>query len=1116
MKFAASVVLLFLVVVACAYPQSYKIKREGKSYSNGFFSPQKSYEIRKMPQGSYSLNCFYVKSSSYLDAYELKKIITNYLNQKGYTDLKITNISKPFDKFIKPNLLRKSNSHIENIFEIQIENSFDIFELCSLLTEVTEIEYAVPMIYYKIDEFRPNDTDLDLQWALEAVDLFKAWDIAKGDKTITIGIVDSGVDIEHEDLSDQLWVNTGEIPKDGIDNDQNGFVDDVHGWDFVGNITHNDAIQNKYQEDNNVVPILQSNNHGTHVAGLSSAQSNNSLGIASSGYDVTFLPVKAAIDDLSKSNLIYRPYEAMLYAALNGADVINCSWSSAIHDPLAEDVINEVLGMGVLIVAAAGNENTYTDYFPFYPANIDGVISVGSINSQLKRSKFSNYGVKVDCYAPGESMYSTINGNKYSNKNGTSMAAPFVAGIVATMTKIFPEFSPKHYIKQIRSTAKPFDSKSSLTYGIINAFDAFRYNNPDLPAYKSKGIGIEGIQISGSDAITQTGDTEIKIIVKNYLSSVNEVKISFLPQDNYFSFSNQFETLQNLAPNESREISLNFNLDKSCPWFDGDASFLVSFESGNYYEYEFLSIPIKLETSNRFQLVHNILENASIYWISSDSYSDFDYWAVGYDSYIGKSFIYNFGKLNRITPLSSDVINGISAADNSNVMITANSTNSVAKVMKSTNSGLTFKSTDLSTDFSFVSGVKYYTSKNAFVYGINTEGIAEIAYSDNDGETFTKSNKNFAFSVQYNELITSKLVERNNIAYLGTSIGRIIKSDDLGKTWSLHSNWFNDSIVHIAVINDDSLFAIIKKNGLYTLQASKNGGKTFSKIDYDLTILSNTLKLLVPDGSKSVYVFEKTGKLYYSNDFGQTWEPELSSMYNFYDITTASLFVNNGKARMWLSGSDINYLDFNIIPSNIIRNVAIAGSKEIKFDTINIDEFVEEIVFIENKGNIRSNILSQRLANGVAFELSEPFKTLISPSELISATIKFKPETEGFFTDTLIVETDADTTKLKFVISGNAVDPTSVNLENDISNNINFTILSSGQYEIEINSDNDFAFDLVLYDITGRIVENIGKFEHNNYKSITNFSINKHTNGVYLLGIGNNDINKLIKLIISE
>jgi subtilisin family serine protease len=849
-----------IFTISGLYSQSYKVRLNNAYNEQNFFRAEKSIELKKPSNDEYLSNQFYVKSGDNFSIPEIEKNIKIILSNSGYSNIIINKIEKPFQKYINSEMLKKQSSRLENIFKITIENDYEIFDLCSLLSDNYGIIYATPVINYRFADFIPNDNHIDKLWWLENSDFFKSWDIAKGDKTITIGIIDSGCDYLHEDLNSQVKINTLEIPDDNIDNDGNGFIDDTHGWDFVGDISHFDAITGKFIEDNNVIPKYQSNDHGTHVTGIAAAKTNNTTGISSSGFDVMFLPVKIGVDDLSKSRLVYRPYEALLYAAMMGVDIINCSWASSFHDPLAVDVINEVLNKGVVIVAASGNETFWIDNFPYYPAALPGVIAVGSINQNNTRSLFSNYGVRVSCYAPGEGIYSTLNNNRYGNKSGTSMASPLVAGFIASVKKAFPHFTNQQILQQIRSTTSQMLPQSILLHGKLNAFDAVRYNNINFQSFVSPGISFEDVLIENSNVVDKIGTTKIRVKLKNHLSDASNIVVTFSPQDNFFDISRNNFQINSFPSNTSQSLEFDLNLSENCPWFDGNLLFVAEYKADDYYNVELIEIPVKLETSNKSLLVQSFDDNLDIDWYSSDVADKFDFWSVGYDNTNKRGVVYNFGKLNNLFSPSKDTVIDVSAIDSRNLFIAVNGKDGYNAILKSENSGASFTSNSISDLLSSIDNIYFYDLTNGILTGRNEQNIAEILYTEN-GLNYKKSSVNYTFSNIENEYISTNINARKSNLFVATSYGRILKSMDKGKNWSKISDWFNDKITDIAAINDDSIFVIVNLNSENKLQFSTNGGARFSNIPAVNIDLNNIIKMFVPDSSNTLYLLSKEGKL---------------------------------------------------------------------------------------------------------------------------------------------------------------------------------------------------------------------------------------------------------------
>jgi len=280
----------------------------------------------------------------------------------------------------------------------------------------------------------PNDPSFGSLWGLHNIgqsggtadadiDAPEAWDIATGSRDVVVGIIDSGIDRTHPDLAANMWSNPGEIAGNGIDDDSNGFVDDVHGWDF-------------YADDNNP---HDENGHGTHCAGTIGAVGGNGTGVVGVNWDVSMV----ALRFLSASGSGYSSdaIDAVNYAALLGIDLTSNSWGGGGYNSVLEDAIRAAGDIGMFFIAAAGNDNVNNDVSPHYPSSfdLDCVIAVASSDRNDSRSSFSCYGLtSVDLAAPGSSIYSTVPNGSYGTKSGTSMATPHVAGAVALIKSVAP------------------------------------------------------------------------------------------------------------------------------------------------------------------------------------------------------------------------------------------------------------------------------------------------------------------------------------------------------------------------------------------------------------------------------------------------------------------------------------------------------------------------------------------------------------------------------------------------------------------------------------------------------------------------------------------------------
>src|SRR5690242_10689219 len=322
--------------------------------------------------------------------------------------------------------------------------SGDVDAAIAKLKQDPRVRYAEPNHVITIDSV-PNDPAFNNTWGLNNtgqtingssgtpdadIDAPEAWNVTTGSPNVTVAVIDTGVDWSHPDLSSQIWINPGEncsgCRNDGIDNDHNGFVDDWHGWDFANN-------------DNNPT---DDHGHGTHVAGTIGAAGNNGVGVAGVNWNVRIMPVKFLNSQGSGTDA--NAVSAILYAAQNGANVMNNSWADTVYSQALADAITVADQHNSLFVAAAGNNGTDNDASPTYPASYDmpNVVSVAATDNTDNRAFFSNVGRRsVDLGAPGVDIYSTWPGGTYQYLSGTSMATPNVAGAAALAKAAFPSAS---------------------------------------------------------------------------------------------------------------------------------------------------------------------------------------------------------------------------------------------------------------------------------------------------------------------------------------------------------------------------------------------------------------------------------------------------------------------------------------------------------------------------------------------------------------------------------------------------------------------------------------------------------------------------------------------------
>jgi len=309
----------------------------------------------------------------------------------------------------------------------------------------------------------PTDPKYSSQWGLngkESVNAPMAWEITKGGRQVKIAVIDTGIDYNHPDLKDQMWVNEAEKNGvAGVDDDGNGYIDDVYGYDFV----------------NSDSDPMDDNKHGTHCAGIIGA-SHNSIGVAGVMKDVQLIALKFLSRTGSGDNA--GAILAIDYAIKMGANILSNSWGGGAdeYSTLMIEAITRARDHGILFMAAAGNDGANNETAENYPANykVDNIISVASHDRYGKKSSFSNYGKNVHVAAPGSSILSTVPKAQYATLSGTSMATPFVSGVAGLLMAQYPQMSYLEIKERLIQTSVKNTSlqNASISGGRIDAYRA--------------------------------------------------------------------------------------------------------------------------------------------------------------------------------------------------------------------------------------------------------------------------------------------------------------------------------------------------------------------------------------------------------------------------------------------------------------------------------------------------------------------------------------------------------------------------------------------------------------------------------------------------------------------
>ena len=501
--------------------------------------------------------------------------------------LKIHTVEKMFPDAESPKEKKNKDgkllSDLSRTYIITYKAAFPVEEAVQFFVNTGLVEYAEP---YYLDEILviPNDPVAqpgDRQFYLERIKAYEAWNLTQGDSNVVIGIIDTGVRLSHEDLKDNVKYNMAEangLP--GVDDDNDGYIDNITGWDLGNN-------------DNN--PDATGNEHGTCVAGISSATTNNGIGLAGTGFKCKYLPVKASSDNLGGT--INQGYQGIYYAATHGAKVINLSWGGAsVYSQTAQDIINfAAINRDAAIIAAAGNSGKEEAY---YPASYENVLSVSACDTIFsptanrvidRKADFATFHHRVDLCAQGRRVYIPRNAGDYTIGPGTSFSTPLVAGAAGLVRTLHPHFTAVQVIHQLRVTGDivdtfPESKQHKEKYGRrLNMLRALTDTlTPSVRMTHSElknNFGVSGFP----------GDTvKVYMDFTNYLYPTTNCKLTLSSSSPYIEIidSTAWLGVINTFGNSNNNSDPFVIRIKDLPSTDFKLSFRIQYDDGNYYDYQ--------------------------------------------------------------------------------------------------------------------------------------------------------------------------------------------------------------------------------------------------------------------------------------------------------------------------------------------------------------------------------------------------------------------------------------------------------------------------------------------------------------------------------------------------
>ncbi|MBN2269244.1 MAG: S8 family serine peptidase [Sedimentisphaerales bacterium] len=341
---------------------------------------------------------------------------------------------------VRPKATARSSTAPELLRFYLLRTDRDALRVCAELKGDPDVEYAQPnYIYERCGD--PNDPEFADQYAHQLIQMSEAWDISTGSHDIVVAVLDTGVDVNHPDLKNNIWVNEGEIPNNEIDDDNNGYIDDVFGWNFEA-------------DSNDIIPEFGwygVEGHGTNVSGVIAGVGNNGIGVCGVNWQSSIMALRLSIYMTSAEVA-----EALEYAASNGAHIANMSFGADEFgpdgDPAVMAAIDNAFAHGVLLVASAGNDDNTK---PLYPAAYYNVMAVSSTNGEDMKTGHSSFGYWVDIAAPGTDIVTTDLGNEYIATAGTSFSGPYVAAVGALVLAHKPELTHIEVRAILENTTDP-------------------------------------------------------------------------------------------------------------------------------------------------------------------------------------------------------------------------------------------------------------------------------------------------------------------------------------------------------------------------------------------------------------------------------------------------------------------------------------------------------------------------------------------------------------------------------------------------------------------------------------------------------------------------------------
>ncbi len=1043
--------------------------------------PAHEYVLDRVSPEHYLKNVILVKtkSSQHPDASSLSFQSTAW--EQTLSPLAVTSIRAPFSTQQSGNAIQQVDPiGLERIFELHYALDIDAYDACALIAQNPDVEYAVP-VFRRTFFGTPNDAQFSSQYAMAKIKASQAWDISTGSSTVVIADVDSGVDFEHEDLAANQWLNPGEIGTDsqgrdkrtnGVDDDKDGYIDDYRGWDFVGSITTVQAMQGTLKPDNDP-KVRNANmdaelNHGTMTTGCAAAVTNNSKGVAGVGYNCKYLAIKCGSDQFG--NAVLAGYEGIRYAAMLGAKVINCSWGGAGSSQAEQDVINFAVSKGALVVVAAGNNNLNLADSLQYPANFDNVLTVGATDANDKKAGFSNYGQRVDVWAPGVGILSTQSPNKYGAMDGTSFSCPIVAGLAGLIISKHPDWTPKMVAEQIRSTCDNVittnQSQRPLYYGRVNAYRALS-ENADLNTGTTPGLELTNMSFNGKASVDATSGVATTFTIRNYLGRADNAVITITPATNVVKLSKT--TFNVTRINATDTVQLNCTLSTVDPtYFRTDSvTCQVVMTSGTYTRYQSIVIPISISTPNSYS---KYASTPALTFTGAYAKSPVTFWAVG-KSTSGRKMVMHGTAIDSSLTDDLSCITGLST---SSALVGS----AQAKVYKTTNSGSLWTNVSVASITAKPLNINMTDASNGVMLGNPTGGKWNVGITSDGGATWTTSK--VIGSAQNGETTQySAICWLNDYCWIGTSTGRVLYSFDHGATWQISTLSGAGNLTQLCFSSKLVGYAISRPTGVVTEAATMyitiDGGVNWAPSGYVFPASGfHPVYAYAPPNSTQCAIVGSLSQVVVTTDTARSFKPLISE--DGLTATSGFGYANTTTATLYIIGKTIGKLSFPIV--NASGQGVLNVQSTLNFDSVDVGSNQTKSLALQNTGTASLTVNTYALSAGANttdndFTLSGSVSQINSGSSS-SLFVQFAPQAVGLRSATLSITSTVGNKSV--AISG---------IGRGVSNAVNDNALSASDYLhaypqpatshsiVEATVGSGEMIDLNLVDVQGRVVRRI-------------------------------------------